>query len=113
MPDLALLITMTLTGDHPLTGRRPAQALDPVPQTDLIRASVAGMPGLLDDLNSDTRNVLLTFARIWTTFATDQIKSKAAAADWALTLLPPEHRPALDHVRQLLSQLPLLRGKLE
>ncbi|MFJ8505076.1 aminoglycoside adenylyltransferase domain-containing protein [Streptomyces avermitilis] len=55
---------------------------------------------------------MLTFARIWTTLATDQIKSKAAA-DWALTLLPPEHRPALEHVRQLLSQLPLLRGKLE
>ncbi|WP_327312078.1 aminoglycoside adenylyltransferase family protein [Streptomyces sp. NBC_01235] len=101
MPDLALLITMTLTGDHPLTGPRPAQVLDPVPQTDLVRASVAGIPGLLDDLDSDTRNVLLTFARIWTTLATGQIKSKDAAADWALAQLPPEHRPALEHARQL------------
>ncbi|MDX3520533.1 aminoglycoside adenylyltransferase family protein [Streptomyces scabiei] len=101
MPDLALLIAMALSGDHPLAGPRPTEVLDPVPQADLVRASVAGIPGLLDDLDSDTRNVLLTFARIWTTLATGQIKSKDAAADWALAQLPPEHRPALEHARQL------------
>jgi streptomycin 3"-adenylyltransferase len=106
MPDLALLITMTLTGDHPLTGPRPAQVLDPVPQADLIRASVAGIPSLLDDLHSDTRNVLLTFARIWTTLATGQIKSKDAAADWTLAQLPPEHRAALGYARQLYLNFP-------
>ncbi|MEU3410335.1 aminoglycoside adenylyltransferase family protein [Streptomyces sp. NPDC006658] len=106
MPDLALLITMTLTGDHPLTGPRPAQVLDPVPQADLVRASVAGIPGLLDDLHSDTRNVLLTFARIWTTLATGQIKSKDAAADWALAQLPPGHRSALEYARHLYLNCP-------
>ncbi|MER6473878.1 aminoglycoside adenylyltransferase family protein [Streptomyces collinus] len=106
MPDLALLISMALSGDHPLTGPRPAQVLDPVPQADLVRASLAGVPGLLDGLDSDTRNVLLTFARIWTTLATGQIKSKDAAADWALARLPPEHRPALEHARQLYLDCP-------
>ncbi|MDG5806041.1 aminoglycoside adenylyltransferase family protein [Streptomyces ossamyceticus] len=101
MPDLALLVTMALAGDHPLTGPRPAQVLDPVPRADLVRASVAGIPGLLDDLRSDTRNVLLTFARIWSTLATGRITSKDAAADWALARLPPEHRAALEHARQL------------
>ncbi|MGW3247385.1 aminoglycoside adenylyltransferase family protein [Streptomyces sp. NPDC001070] len=101
MPDLALLITMALAGDHPLTGPRPAQVLDPVPHADLVRASVAGIPGLLDDLDGDTRNVLLTLARIWTTLATGEIRSKDAAADWALAQLPPGHRPALEHARQL------------
>lgn len=101
MPDLALLIAMALTGDHPLTGPHPAHILDPVPRADLVRASVAGIPGLLDDLDSDTRNVLLTFARIWTTLATGRIKSKDAAANWALAQLPPEHRAALEHARQL------------
>ncbi|XIE81560.1 aminoglycoside adenylyltransferase family protein [Streptomyces sp. SBR177] len=101
MPDLALLITMVLTGDHPLTGPRPAQVLDPVPHSDLIRASVAGIPGLLDDLDADTRNVLLTLARIWTTLATGHIRSKDAAADWALARLPSEHRPVLEHARHL------------
>ncbi|MFD7749111.1 aminoglycoside adenylyltransferase domain-containing protein [Streptomyces sp. NPDC059698] len=101
MPDLALLITMVLTGDHPLTGPRPTQVLDPVPHSDVVRASVAGIPDLLDNLGGDTRNALLTFARIWTTLATGQIRSKDAAANWALGMLPPEHRPVLEHARQL------------
>ncbi|MFC9183358.1 aminoglycoside adenylyltransferase family protein [Streptomyces globisporus] len=101
LPDLALLITMALTGDYPLVGPRPTQILDPVPHSDLVRASVAGIPDLLDNLDGDTRNVLLTFARIWTTLTTGQIRPKDAAADWALAQLPPEHRPALEHARQL------------
>ncbi|MET8836795.1 DUF4111 domain-containing protein [Micromonospora sp. NPDC004540] len=101
MPDLALLITMVLAGDHPLAGPPPAQVLDPVPHPDLVRATVAGIPGLLRDLADDTRNVLLTLARIWTTLATGEIRSKDAAADWALAHLPPEHRPVLRHAREL------------
>lgn len=106
MPDPALLTNMTPTGDHPLTGPRPAQVLDPVPHTDLVRASAAGIPGLLDELDGDTRNVLLTLARIWTTLATGQIKSKDAAADWALAHLPPTHRAALKHARRLYLDCP-------
>ncbi|WP_222720345.1 DUF4111 domain-containing protein [Actinomadura sp. HBU206391] len=101
MPDLALLITMVLAGDHPLTGPPPAQVLDPVPHADLVRASVAGIPGLLDDLDGDTRNVVLTFARIWTTLATGEIRSKDAAAKWALAQLPPERRRVLEHAKEL------------
>jgi streptomycin 3"-adenylyltransferase len=67
----------------------------------VIRASVAGIPELLDNLAGDTRNVLLTFARIWTTLATGQIRPKDTAAHWALTQLPPRHRPVLEHARQL------------
>jgi len=101
MPDLALLIAMTLAGDRSLAGPPPARLLDPVPHADLVRASVAGVPGLLADLADDTRNVVLTFARIWTTLATGEIRAKDAAADWALARLPPEHRPVLEHARQL------------
>jgi streptomycin 3"-adenylyltransferase len=92
---------MALAGNHPVTGPPPAQLLDPVPPADLARASVDGIPGLLDDLAGDTRNVVLTLARIWTTLATGEITSKDAAADWALAQLPSEHRPVLDHARQL------------
>ena len=80
-PDLAPLITMVLLGDRPLFGPSAAEVLDPVPQADLIRAIVTGVPGVLDDLGSDTRNVVLTLARIWTTAATGAIRSKDAAAD--------------------------------
>ncbi len=101
MPDLAVLVTMVLAGDHALSGPPPARLLPPVPHADVVRASVAGIPGLLDDLEHDTRNVILTLARIWTTVATGGITSKAAAADWACARLPPHHRPVLQHAKEL------------
>ncbi|MFD4861712.1 aminoglycoside adenylyltransferase family protein [Streptomyces atratus] len=101
MPDLALVLTMALSGDRPLTGPRPAEVLAPVPHADLVRASVAGIPELLTELDEDTRNVLLTLARIWATLATGEIKPKDAAADWALARLSPEHRTVLEHARNL------------
>ena len=56
-PDLAILITMVWQGNAPLVGPPPSQLLDPVPHEDLLRAAVAGVPQLLDDLESDTRTV--------------------------------------------------------
>ena len=101
MPGLALDIAVALAGDHPLVGPRPADVLDPVPPAYLARASVEGIPGLLESLPGDTRNVLLTFARIWTTIATGTIVSKDVAADWVLARLAPEYRPVLEFARRL------------
>ncbi|MFJ8465387.1 aminoglycoside adenylyltransferase family protein [Streptomyces swartbergensis] len=98
-PDLAPLLTMVLRADAPLLGPPPADLLDPVPHEDLRRAIVAGVPELMDELDTDTRNVLLTLARIWTTLATGTIRSKDAAAEWALDRLPAEHRPVLARAR--------------
>lgn len=99
--DLAPLITMALAGNHALFGPPPADVLDPVPIDDLRRAIVAGIPSLVRDIDSDTRNVLLTLARIWFTLATNKIRSKDAAADWALDVLPGEHRPLLSLARDM------------
>jgi streptomycin 3"-adenylyltransferase len=101
IPTVTLEIAVTLAGDHPLAGPPPGRVLDPVPAADLARASVAGIPALLADVLWDTRNVLLTLARVWFTVATGTIVSKDAAADWALVRLPPGHRPVLDHARRL------------
>jgi streptomycin 3"-adenylyltransferase len=98
-PDLAPLLTMVLLGDRPLAGPPPAEVLGPVPPDDLRRSGIEAVPGLLADLDDDTRNVLLTLARIWTTLVTGEVRSKAAAADWALERLPPAHRPVLVHAR--------------
>jgi predicted nucleotidyltransferase len=100
-PDLAPLITMTLLGNHSLFGPPPAELLDSVPHEDLRRAIVEGVPDLLADLDSDTRNVLLTLARVWTTLATGAITTKDAAADWSLARLPPEHRSVLARARAI------------
>jgi len=101
MPGLALEVAVALAGDHPLAGPRPADVLDPVPAEFLALASVDGIPGLLADLPHDTRNVLLTLARIWTTLSTGRIVAKQTAADWALARLAPEHRPVLEFARNL------------
>lgn len=72
-----------------------------MPPSDLITASLAGIPELLADLPGDTRNVMLTLARVWTTLATGAIRSKDAAADWVLPRLPAHLRPALEHAKRL------------
>jgi predicted nucleotidyltransferase len=100
-PDLAVLITMVLQGGRPEVGPPPARLLDPVPRGDLVRAMVDSIPELIGDLEPDTRNVLLTLARMWTTVATGEIRSKDGAAEWALTQLPEEHRPVLVRAREL------------
>jgi predicted nucleotidyltransferase len=94
-PDLAAVLTMVLDGDAAVFGPPPRDVLDPVPENDLRKGIASGVPGLLDKLDDDTRNVVLTLARVWTTLATCRIHSKNAAADWALEHLPPEHRPVL------------------
>ena len=83
-PDLAVLVTMVLQSGRTLAGPPAAELLEPVPPADLVRASLAAVDGLLDDLADDTRNVLLTLARAWVTVETGAIRSKGDAAAWAL-----------------------------
>lgn len=94
-PDLAVLITMTTNGGLALLGPPPASVLPAVPSEDVTEAIAAGVPDLLEELRSDTRNVLLTLARVWTTMATGTLVPKDAAADWVLARLPTEHRRAV------------------
>src|SRR5262249_47628059 len=84
-----------------LLGPPAAAVLDAVPRADYLRAIVGGIEGLLEDLDWDTRNVLLTLARIWSTVATAAIRSKDEAATWALAHLPREHQPVLGRARAI------------
>ncbi|MHC5904319.1 aminoglycoside adenylyltransferase family protein [Streptomyces sp. S6] len=98
--DLAPLLTMVLQGDAPLFGPPPAALLDPVPHADLLRGITAGVPQLMADLEHDTRNVLLTLARIWMTLSTGVVGAKDEAARWAGERLPVEHRGVLGRARR-------------
>ena len=100
-PDLGILITMVHQRGQPLVGPPPTEVLGVVPPGDLARSMVDTIPFLLDDLEGDTRNVLLTLARIWTTLDTGDIRSKDAAADWVLQRLAPDDRPLLARARDL------------
>jgi streptomycin 3"-adenylyltransferase len=98
-PDVAILLTAVLGSSIPLVGPPAAELFDPVPPADLRRALTDELPSLLLDLGTDTRNIVLTLARVWVTVATGDIRSKDGAADWALARLPPEHRPVLERAR--------------
>ncbi|TFH36752.1 MAG: DUF4111 domain-containing protein [Anaerolineales bacterium] len=99
-PDLALLITMVVAADTALVGPPPASVLSAVPHEDVLRAMVSDIDRLHGDIDSDTRNVILTLARMWGTFATGAIRSKDAAANWVLGRLPVAHQPVLVRARE-------------
>jgi streptomycin 3"-adenylyltransferase len=99
-PDVGTLVTMALLHGRALAGPPAADLLEPPPREELGRLMLADLPSLLADLDTDTRNVLLTLARIWTTLATGKIRSKDGAADWALVRLPVELREPMARARE-------------
>lgn len=101
MPDLALLITQVLLASKTVYGPEPGRVLDKVPYLDFITATTDELDNLLADLDTDTRNVLLTLARIWSTLETDAIRSKPSAAAWAIDRLPEEFQPVLQRARAI------------
>lgn len=85
--DLAPLVATVLTSCEALVGPSAKDLLVPVPQQRLVLAMQAGVDGLLDDLDDDTTNVLLTLCRMLLTAATGSIESKDAAASWVIETL--------------------------
>ncbi|STX49972.1 Streptomycin 3''-adenylyltransferase [Legionella busanensis] len=101
MPDLALIITQVLLASNTLFGPNPTQLLPCIPYSDVIKASLEGLGVLIADLNHDTRNVLLTLARIWCTVSTDTIRSKTDAATWAIEHLPKTYQLVMQRARAI------------
>ncbi len=101
MPDLAVIVTQILLASKTLVGAPPEELLCKVPYQDFMAAISDGLPHLMLDLDSDTRNVLLTLARIWSTVTTDRIRSKPAAADWAIHHLPEKYRPVMARAKAI------------
>ena len=100
-PDLAPLITMVRLGNAPVFGPPPAELFEPVPHADFMRAIIGSVGELCAALESDTRNVVLTLARIWSAASTGAILSKDDAAAWALGRLPREHACVLERARAI------------
>lgn len=101
MHDLAIIITQVLLKSQTLCGLQPKQLLEPVPYQDFIKAMTHDLNRLAIDLEQDTRNVLLTYARIWSTLATNTIRSKPAAADWVVNHLPKAYQPLIQRAKSI------------
>jgi streptomycin 3"-adenylyltransferase len=98
-PDLAVVLAQVRRASRALSGRAATELLPEVPTADLRRAMTDELPSLLDDLSTDTANVLLTLARMWFTLATGDFAPKDEAADWAIARLSPGESSALERAR--------------
>lgn len=101
MPDLALIVTQVLLKSQTLWGLKTEQLLARVPYHDFMKAMLYDLNRLATDLEHDTRNVLLTYARIWSTLETNAIRSKPAAADWVMNHLPKVYQPVMKGVKSI------------
>jgi predicted nucleotidyltransferase len=101
-PNLALVITQLLLSNRVLFGPSPSQLLPQVPYIDFFHATKKETDNLIKDIEWDTRNVLLTLARIWCTLETNTILSKADAADWVIEKLPNKYKPLLERAKAIL-----------
>lgn len=101
MPDLALIITQILLKSQTLWGLEPKQLLAPAPYNDFMKAMLNDLDRLYEELEHDTRNVLLTYARTWSTLETSAIRSKPAAADWVINRLPEIHQPVMQRAKSI------------
>jgi len=76
-------------------------ALLPEVTTAAIRQAMSNLlPALLDSLHDDTRNVLLTLARMWHTAISADFLSKDEAAIRALPMLGGQDATTLDYARR-------------
>jgi predicted nucleotidyltransferase len=100
-PDLAIVVELARRGNEAVAGPPPGRIFEPVPWQHIVASMLHGLDGLMADLESDTRNVILTLARIWMTLATGDIKRKDEAASWSAQRLPADLAAVLERARQM------------
>ncbi len=102
MPNLALIITQILLQHKILFGLNPDKLLEKVPYSDFIHGTTAELNFLMKEIDWDTRNILLTLTRMWSTLETDTIRSKEDTVNWAIERTPEEFKPVLENAKAIL-----------
>lgn len=93
--NLPVLISDARQHSITLSGPDLGDLLGPVPRSDIYLSLHDGLPGLIDNLVGDERNVLLTLARMILTLDTGQILPKDQAAAYVIPTLAPAHQMVL------------------
>lgn len=99
-PEYSLIIAQAYQEAIPLFGPPRSELLAEVSTEHVNQAMRDSLPGLMDGLHGDERNVLLTLARMWHTASTGNFLTKDAAAEWAITRLAGADTTALDYARR-------------
>ena len=99
-PELTLVLAQSRQEAIPLVGPSASSLLPTIPRSDIRRAIKDALPALIETLEGDERNVLLTLTRMWRTLVTGEFVSKDVAADWAAARLPAEQAAVLADARE-------------
>ncbi len=99
-PDVTILLASARASSEPLRGPCLDELIEAVPAADVRRAIHDSLPALLDDLNGDVRNVLLTLARMIVTLESDEIVPKDQAVRRIYGRVAPADATVLDLARR-------------
>ncbi len=99
-PEFTLLLAQARNEAMALIGPDTTELLPIIPYSDICHAIGDALPTLLEAMEGDERNVLLTLARMWRTLAQGDFVPKDVAAAWALPRLPAEAAILLARARE-------------
>ncbi|WP_340610270.1 aminoglycoside adenylyltransferase family protein [Xenorhabdus bharatensis] len=99
-PELTLVLAQSQQEAVILFGSHVNDLLPIIPISEIHRAIKDVLPGLIETLQGDERNVLLTLARMWRTLVTGEFVPKDIAADWAAARLPAIQSTVLADARK-------------
>lgn len=99
-PEFTLVLAQARQEAIALFGPERKVLLPDISQATIRQAMRDLFPALLDGLQDDTRNVLLTLARMWRTASSGAFVSKDEAALWAIPRLARDDALTLTHARR-------------
>ncbi|WP_423206586.1 DUF4111 domain-containing protein [Paracoccus yeei] len=99
-PEFTMVLAQARQDARALFGPDRNILLPEISEVTVRRAMHDLLPSLLDGLQDDTRNVLLTLARMWHTASSRTFVSKDQAALWAIPRLARDKALTLAHARQ-------------
>ncbi|GHG29091.1 aminoglycoside adenylyltransferase domain-containing protein [Paracoccus aerius] len=99
-PEFTLVLAQARQEARTLFGPDKNILLPEVSETAVRAAMRELLPSLLNGLQDDTRNVLLTLARMWRTASSGAFVSKDEAAMWAIPSLTKDNALTLAHARR-------------
>lgn len=83
-PEITLLLAQAREEAVPLIGPNITDLVPEIPFEAVRKAIGDLLPTLMQSLEGDERNVLLTLARMWVTLTSGKFVSKDVAADWVM-----------------------------
>lgn len=99
-PDIVILLATALTAYRALRGPALGEIVRAIPPEQLRSAVMSNVPEVLNGLDGDERNAVLTLARSVITLDTGRIVSKDEAADAVVPMLAAPDKTLLERAKE-------------